>query len=152
MSAKVVDDPGRPFDSVAIREVLARYMLAMRTKDLDLMDDVFTADAIIDYSAIGGSRAPWSETKPWLETMIDVELFMLYVGDVYPTFGATGVDAEVETTWHGVFVAAAGSTPLNVFGTYTDRFVLTPDGWRISARTDHPAIQIPAVSPPGLPT
>jgi hypothetical protein len=132
-----------------IREVLARYMLAMRTRDVDLMDDVFTADAIIDYRAIGGSRAPWSETKPWLRGMIDVELFMLYVGDIYPTFSDDGTEADVESTWHGVFVAAAGATPLIVFGTYDDHFVRTASGWRISARTDHPAVQVPGGSTPG---
>jgi hypothetical protein len=47
-----------------------------------------------------------------------------------------------------VFVAAAGVTPLTIFGTYTDHFVRTPDGWRISERTDHPAVQVPAGTPP----
>ena len=141
-------EAGEVLDHLAIREVLAKYMLAMRTHDVDLMDDVFTADAVIDYTAIGGSRAPWSETKRWLHAMTDVELFMLYVGDVYPTFDAGADAADVESTWHGVFVASAGATPLTIFGTYTDRFVRTPDGWRISERTDHPAIQVPAGSPP----
>jgi hypothetical protein len=139
---------GSPLDHFAIREVLARYMLAMRTRDVDLMDDVFTADAMIDYTAIGGTWAPWSETKPWLQGMIDVELFMLYVGDVYPTFEPDGDAADVESTWHGVFIAQPGVTPLTIFGTYTDRFVRTPEGWRISARTDHPAVQVPAGSAP----
>ena len=75
-----------------IREVLAWYMRAMRLRDVDLMDDVFTADAIIDYTAIGGSVASWPDTKPWLRGMIDVELFMLFVGDVYPVFAADRAD------------------------------------------------------------
>jgi hypothetical protein len=137
---------GSPLDHFAIREVLARYVLAMRTRDIDLMDDVFTADAMIDYTAIGGAQAPWSETKSWLQGMIDVELFMLYVGDVYPTFESDGDAADVESTWHGVFIAAPGVTPLTIFGTYTDHFVRTPPGWRIAARTDHPAVQVPAGS------
>jgi hypothetical protein len=141
-------DTGEAADRLAIREVLATYMRAMRTHDVDMMDGVFTPDAMIDYTAIGGSRASWAETKPWLHTMIDVELFMLYVGDVYPNFDPSGDAADVESTWHGVFVAAAGATPLVIFGTYTDRFVRTPEGWRIAERTDHPAIQVPAGSPP----
>jgi hypothetical protein len=132
----------------AIHEVLACYMRAMRRRDVDLMDDVFTADATIDYTAIGGSVASWPDTKPWLQGMIDVELFMLFVGDVYPVFATDRQTAEVESTWHGVFVASADTPPLIVFGTYTDRFVRTPDGWRISERTDHPAVQVPAGSAP----
>ena len=131
-------------DRAAIREVLATYMRAMRAGDVDLMDAVFTADATIDYTAIGGSVASWPDTKPWLRGMIDVELFMLFVGDVYPVFAADGQTAEVESTWHGVFVAAADAPPLIIFGTYADRFVRTPDGWRISERIDHPAAQVPA--------
>jgi hypothetical protein len=90
-------------DRAAIRDVLARYMRAMRLGDVDLMDDVFTADAIIDYTAIGGTRASWSETKPWLRGMIDVELFRLYVGDVYPT--------AMRPTWRARGTACSSPRP-----------------------------------------
>jgi len=108
------------------------------------MDTVFTADAVIDYTAIGGSRASWGDTKSWLRGMIDVELFMLFVGDVYPNFADDRNTADVESTWHGVFVAATGVPPLMIFGTYADQFVRTAEGWRISARTDQPALQVAA--------
>lgn len=133
---------------LAIRETLAGYMRAMRIKDLDLMDDVFTPDAVIDYTAIGGTPGPWPEVKPWLGGMVlGVELFSLYVGDVYPTFNADRSAATVESTWHGVFVAAPGAVPLIVYGSYADEFVRSPDGWRIARRTDQPAIQVPAGAP-----
>ena len=51
-------------DRAAIREVLAWYMRAMRVRDVDLMDAGFTADATIDYTAIGGSVASWPERLP----------------------------------------------------------------------------------------
>ncbi len=143
-----MSETGSPNGDVAeIRDVLARYMRAMRLGDVDLMDDVFLPDAIIDYTAIGGSVAPWTETKPWLRGMIDVELFMLFVGDVYATFDADGIGADVESSWHGAFVAAPDAAPLTIFGTYTDRFVRTPDGWRIEARTDNPLLQVPGAPP-----
>jgi hypothetical protein len=47
-----------------------------------------------------------------------------------------------------VFVATADAPPLLVFGTYADDFVRTADGWRISARTDQPALQVVAAAPP----
>jgi hypothetical protein len=130
-------------DHAAIREVLARYMRGMRLQDVDLMDDVFTADAMIDYTAIGGQKTSWAETKPWLAGMIDVEHFLLHVGDVYPTF--TDADhASVESSWHGVFVASADAPPLLIYGTYADELVRTGDGWRISSRTDQPLLQVVA--------
>lgn len=135
-------------DLAAIREVLARYMRAMRLHDVDLMDDVFTPDAVIDYTAIGGTKTSWAETKPWLQGMIAVEHFILFVGDVYPTFADDGQRASVESTWHGVFVAAPDATPLLIYGTYADELVRTPDGWRIRARTDQPALQVAAATAP----
>lgn len=142
-----MSDPGPAADVADIRDVLARYMRAMRLGDVDLMDDVFLPDAMVDYTAIGGSVLPWTETKPWLKGMIAVELFMLFVGDVYVTFDDDGIGADVETSWHGVFVAAPDAPPLTIFGTYDDRFVRTADGWRIEARTDRPTIQIPHPPP-----
>lgn len=135
-------------DHAEIREVLARYMRAMRLHDVDLMDDVFTAEAVIDYTAIGGSKASWAETKGWLRGMIAVEHFILFVGDVYPTFSDDGARATVESTWHGVFVATPDAPPLVIFGTYDDELVRTAAGWRISARTDHPAVQVAGTNAP----
>jgi hypothetical protein len=140
-----------PVDHFEIREVLARYMRAMRLHDVDLMDDVFTADAVIDYTAIGGSKTSWAETKDWLDGMIAVEHFILFVGDVYPTFSDDRDRASVESTWHGVFVATADAPPLMIYGTYADEFVRTPDGWRISARTDQPALQVVGTAAPQAP-
>jgi hypothetical protein len=124
-----------------IRDVLARYMKAIRVKDLDLMDACFTDDARIDYTAIGGSEKSWPDTRTWLEPMVlGMDLFWLYVGEVYTEL--RGDEADVETTWHGVFVAEAGATPLVVFGSYDDKFVRTGDGWRIRHRKDRPEIQV----------
>ena len=52
-----------PDDHAALREVLARYMRAMRLHDVDLMDDVFTPDAVIDYTAIGGVEGVRGRTR-----------------------------------------------------------------------------------------
>jgi hypothetical protein len=131
-----------------IRYQLARYMRAMRMRDLELMGSVFTDDAVVDYSAIGGSRASWPETKAFLEaTLAGVQHFLLHVGDVYVAFDVDGQGADVETTWHGVFVAAGDSPALLVYGTYEDRFRRTPVGWRIAERVDRPTMQLPVAMP-----
>ncbi len=137
-------------DRLAIREVIARYMRGIRTRDLDLLDDCFAPDGTIDYRGIGGTVASWPDTKEWLRGMVNVPLFMLYAGDVYPTFSDGGDAAEVETTWHGVFVAAEGAAPLVIFGTYHDRFVRTAGGWRIAHREDRPAVQVLSAGATGV--
>ena len=47
-----------------------------------------------------------------------------------------------------MFVATADTPPLVIFGTYDDEFVRTADGWRISARTDQPALQVAGTTAP----
>ena len=68
-------------DRVEINDLLVRYCAALRTKDLALLDDVFSPDAIIDYTRIGGSRSGVEDTKTWLALVLGaVERFDLYVG------------------------------------------------------------------------
>lgn len=56
-----MDDPGVDVQEIADRlelgELLARYVRAVDGGDWALLDSVFTADAVIDFSATGGIRA-----------------------------------------------------------------------------------------------
>ena len=120
-------------------------MQAMRLHDVDLMDDVFTPDAVIDYTAIGGSRkASWAGDEG-LAAGDDrnVEHFILFVGDVYPTFADDGRRRRSRARGTACSSPTPARPPLIVFGTYDDEFVRTADGWRIADRTDYPKIQVP---------
>ena len=76
-------------DRVAINDLLVRYCAALRTKDLSLLDEVFSADAMIDYTRIGGKRTGVEATKTWLSMVLDaVTRFDLYVGDSAFEFAA----------------------------------------------------------------
>jgi hypothetical protein len=133
-----------------IRDVLVRYTVAFRRKDVNLLDTVFAPGAVIDYRESGGSQAGWATTKEWVASVLDgAHLFLLYIGDSAYTFGDDGASADVETSWHGVFVQDAGGPTMFIYGTYEDRFARTGDGWRIAARTDHPLWQVvPPVAAP----
>ena len=48
----------------AILQVLYRYATAIDTLDYDLLDDVFTADGIVDFSTFEGPSGPWPTVKP----------------------------------------------------------------------------------------
>ena len=77
--------------------------------------------------------------------VLQVEFFSLYVGDVFPTF-----DADTRPRHRRLDLArrvrgrGGRQSPLIVYGSYTDEFVRTADGWRISRRQDRPAMQVPA--------
>ena len=58
-------------DRVEINGLLTRYCTAIDSKQFDLLDDVFTEDALIDYSSsmpdVRGNRA---EMKQWLSEVL----------------------------------------------------------------------------------
>jgi ketosteroid isomerase-like protein len=125
-----------------IRDALVRYTVAFRRKDVDHLDGVFTPDAVLDYRESGGPLGDWPTTKHWIASVLeDAHLFLLYIGDSTYRFQEDQLAADVETSWHGVFITSPDGPTMQVYGTYEDRFVRTGDGWKILARTDHPAWQ-----------
>ena len=53
-------------DRLEIEDLLTRYCAAIDAKDFDLLDEVFTADATIDYTRSGGIRDEFPAVKSWL--------------------------------------------------------------------------------------
>jgi len=53
-------------DRLEIQELFARYSHAIDTMEWDLLDEVFTADAHIDYSTMGGIAGGLQEQKDFL--------------------------------------------------------------------------------------
>ena len=49
-----------------IDDLLTRYTIAVDDEQFDLLDTVFTPDAVIDYTSGGGPRGPYPEVKAWL--------------------------------------------------------------------------------------
>lgn len=57
-------------DRLEIEALLIRYTRAIDTGEWDRLDEVFTIDAKIDYTATGGIAASYAEIKPWLAEML----------------------------------------------------------------------------------
>src|SRR6185295_3778452 len=57
-------------DHIAIEEQLSRYCRAIDTGEWDLLDGIFTADAVLDYTSSGGIRGTFAEVKPWLAKVL----------------------------------------------------------------------------------
>lgn len=55
--------PATPFDYIAIQNTLARYCIALDTKDFELLRQVFTDDA--------GAIYPFTGQVKGVQTMID---------------------------------------------------------------------------------
>jgi hypothetical protein len=125
-------------DRIAIEEQLARYCRAIDTGEWDLLDTVFTSEAVLDYTSPGGIRGAYPEVKTWLAqvlplfpirqhyvTNVEVEI----TGDtatsrayLYNPMGRRGDDGQVS-----LFVTG---------GVYRDRWRRTASGWRIVERVE----------------
>jgi hypothetical protein len=126
-------DMGELSDRVEISDLLTRYTCAIDRGDWDRLDDVFTPDARIDYTATGGIAGPYPEVKEWL-------------AKVLPMFARTQhyvTQADVRLDGDTADVAAyfvnpmvfqppeGGDAQLWEFGGYYHHgLVRTPAGWR----------------------
>jgi hypothetical protein len=57
-------------DRWEIQQLLVDYSTAIDTGDFDGLDAVFTADAYIDYRAMGGIDGRFPEVKAWLAEVL----------------------------------------------------------------------------------
>jgi 3-phenylpropionate/cinnamic acid dioxygenase small subunit len=124
-------------DRIEIQELLTKYSHCVDTRNWDDWEDVFTPDAIIDYTEMGGSRGTVAETRLFLETaMPNFSGFQHMISNFMLEF----VDADTvkgRTMCHNPMVMDTGDGNTHVFFCglwYRDLIVRTPDGWRIKDR------------------
>ncbi len=125
-------------DRLAIQDLLIDYCYAIDFQNWDALDDVFTEDAIIDYTEMGGSVGNLTETKAFLAQALPT--FQAYQHMISTSkITITGDTAEGRTMLHNPMVfppKADGEKPYTFFCGlwYRDTFVRTDQGWRISSR------------------
>jgi hypothetical protein len=125
-------------DRLEIQDLLVDYSHAIDTRDWDALDRIFTSDAFIDYSAFGGSAGDLATTKEFLATALATfPSFQHMVATSKVT--VDGDTAVGRTICHNPMVLSEGEkgTSLMFCGLwYVDRFVRTPEGWRIAERVE----------------
>jgi hypothetical protein len=127
-------------DRIAIQDLLARYSTAIDTKNFALLDEVFTPDGVGDYSASGGIRGTLPEIKAWLANA----LVIFHVVQHLVTNVCVDVRGDEATSTCYLFNPLGyqrddGTTEmLYCGGSYRDRLVRTPKGWRIRERVIQP--------------
>jgi len=125
-------------DRLEINDLLIDYCTAVDSQDFAAFDNIFTADALIDYTALGGIRGTVTEIKAYLTR-------------VMPHFPSTqhmignsrvwldGDSARARTMCHNPMVIPLpdDSTQVAFYGLwYVDRLVRTAQGWRICERVE----------------
>lgn len=124
-------------DRLEIQDLLARYCDAVDRQDWDAFERVFTADAYIDYSAMGGSSGDLATTKKFLADTMPM------FASTQHLIGSTVLDIEGDTArarsiCHNPMLLTAASDPtMFVCGLwYRDELVRTAAGWRIRSRVE----------------
>ncbi len=125
-------------DRLEITGLLARYADAIDDQRWDDLDDVFTADAVIDYTAFGAPRGGVAATKEFLGEVMPGHVRYTHLLGL-PVITVTGDTATARTPCHNpmVYLDADGNEQVYVCGLwYDDRLVRTTEGWRIAERVE----------------
>lgn len=123
-------------DRLEIQQLLVDYSTAIDARRFDDLDRVFTADAYIDYRAMGGVDGRYPEVKAWLAQVLPnfpAYAHMLGNFDVK----IDGDTATARTLCFNPMVLGGENQQVLFCGLwYDDAFVRTADGWRMTQRVE----------------
>ena len=133
-------------DRLEIQQLLVDYSTAIDQRRFDDLDNVFTSDAYIDYSALGGVEGRYPEVKKWLAEVLPN--FPVYAH----MLGNFSVRIDGDTASSRVICFNPMVLPKNEGGDkeqkvlfcglwYDDEFVRTPEGWRMTRRVETKVFQ-----------
>ena len=121
-------------DRFEIQDLLARYSQLLDHFAFDAMDELFTADAVLDYSETGAINGTWPEQKAFI-----AKAFEGFKGTQHllglPSITVTGDTATARTICFNPMVVNDRSV-FYVGIWYDDELVRTPDGWKFRKRTE----------------
>lgn len=125
-------------DKLEIQELAYEYSEAIDQKDFDRLDTVFTPDARIDYSAMGGAKGGYAEVKKFLQDTLPLfDHYYHMVTNLHIKLEGDRAGGRV-MCFNPMGVPVPGKAPrmmfLGLF--YLDKYVRTDDGWRICERTE----------------
>jgi hypothetical protein len=131
-------------DRMEIQQLLVDYSTAIDNRRFDDLDAVFTADAYIDYRAMGGIDGQFPEVKAWLaEVLPNFPAYSHMLGNLSIQFSTTpdGDAAKSRVICFNPMVLDSekgeGRPQIMFCGLwYDDEFVRTSDGWKMTRRVE----------------
>ena len=107
--------------------------------EFDVFDEIFTADAVLDFSASGGIRAEVGTMKEWLASAYaNFPVQHHLMGQTELTFTVDANEAHARTWIMNPMGFRRADGTIEMFttgGFYVDHLVRTAVGWRIQDRT-----------------
>lgn len=121
-------------DRQEIVDLITRYTRAVDTSQWDRLADVFTEDAVLDYSSAGGSVSPLAEAIPFIRNIEGFAAWQHTIGQVEITFDDQARTSAKATAYmiNPLIASGPNGKPvvMEVGGYYHHELVRTPDGWR----------------------
>lgn len=122
-------DLQRISDELEIASVLHRYARAVDGKDWELWRSLFTEDARIDYSSVGGAVGDRVEVSAWLERgLAHMPMTQHYITNIETE--VDGDTATVRAMFYNPMLLPGATTISACGGYYHHVMVRTADGWR----------------------
>jgi hypothetical protein len=124
-------------DRIEIGDLIARYAHAIDDRDYDALDRIFTPDATIDYTELGGEKGTLAETKRYLAEA------MGGFGSYQHMSATTRLDLDGDRAkartilFNPMMMKHEGEDRMFFIGLwYRDDLVRTEAGWRIAHRRE----------------
>ncbi len=119
-------------DRQEITDLITRYTRAVDTRAYDDLHGVFTPDAVLDYSQLGGPKDTPSVVVPWIEEgLAGFDRIQHLIGQVSIELAGDTATATAYFTNPMVSTRPDGTEQLwEVGGYYHHDLIRTPDGWR----------------------
>ena len=125
-------------DRLEIEDLIYRYAEAIDQQDFDSLDSVFTPDAVIDYTAMGGEKGNYPQIKLFLQQSLPALVdYYHMVGNIRLRLDGDRARGRVMCfNPMGVPMPEAGAQMMFLGLFYLDQYVRTEAGWRIARRVE----------------
>lgn len=124
-----------------IRRLVDDYCWYADTRDVEGIVSLFTPEGVFDATPIGlGKMVGTAELRQFFQELLPVHEYSQHLS------GNCRIDVDVDgeaargMSYYSMQGAIKGSGPISAAGYYEDRYVLTPDGWRIEFRRGVPLL------------
>ncbi|HEY3699339.1 MAG TPA: nuclear transport factor 2 family protein [Spongiibacteraceae bacterium] len=125
-------------DRLEIQDLMVDYASAIDQKKFDELDNVFTADAYIDYRSLGGIDGRFPEVKAWLSQVLpNFPMYYHMIGNASIKISGDTAQSRIICFNPMVVNLADGTNQVMYVGLwYRDKFVRTAQGWRMCERIE----------------
>lgn len=130
--------PQEMSDRFEIQDLVFHYADCIDQRRFDELENVFTEDAHIDYTSVGGPQGTRSEIIAFLKQALTAfKTYQHLNANVQITVNGDMATGRVMCFNPSDLKLGKGNTQLFMIGIwYNDTYVRTPQGWRIRSRTE----------------